>query len=807
MRLFTTRCLAALCAAFVASASSVLCGAEPAKTALPVVAPSEVGMDAATLERIDALVEEAIADGQTPGAVVAIGRGNKLAFLRAYGDRQTEPTVEKATVDTLYDLASVTKVASTAIGIAILVERGQLSYDDKIAKFFPEFAQNGKENVTTRDCLTHVSGLTPDNNISDYIGFNRDEIWANVCKLGLRSKPGEKFSYSDVGFITCGYLIEKISGVSQDEFLRENVYRPLGMLDAGYNPNAERQKRCAASEKRSPNDADWIKGAVHDPRAYEMDGVAGHAGLFATALDMAILGSTLAGRGTYVPASDPENPIQILKPETFAQMTAPQAVPRGIRSLGWDKRSPYSGNRGFSMSPSAFGHGGFTGTAFWVDPDFDLFVVFLANRLHPDGKGGVNSLAGKIGTIAVDSIRTRPDAAATKEFVAKSVYRSPNAGKSDVQGTLAGIDVLERDGYSLFKGRKVGLLTNQTGILRDGRRIPKAMQDAKVELTTLFSPEHGLYGVLDQSEIGDGKDSETGLPVYSLYGDVRRPTPEMLRDVDVFVFDIQDVGVRFYTYVSAMCSAMQAAADLGKSFVVLDRPNPIGGEVVSGPGLDAGRESYVAFFQTPIRHGATVGEIALLYANETRLNLDLTVVPCENWSRGQYFDETGLTWVNPSPNMRSLTEALLYPGIGIPEFTNISVGRGTETPFELIGAPWIDAEDLAAKMNAENLPGVEFEPVRFTPTASKYANVEVAGLRFKITDRDAFRAVETGVALMSRLKNDYPDKWERKNANTLLLNDETLEAIEAGKPISEIAPLWMPEIERFKKIRADYLIY
>ncbi len=355
MRLLTARYLTTFCAAFATFASSVLFGAEPSKTALPVVAPEEVQMDAATLNRIDALVEEAIADGQTPGAVVAIGRGNKLAFLRAYGDRQTEPTVEKATADTLYDLASVTKVSSTAIGIALLVERGELSYDDKIAKFFPEFAQNGKENVTVRDCVTHVSGLTPDNSINDYIGFNRDEIWANVCKLGLRSKPGEKFSYSDVGFITCGYLIEKISGVSQDEFMRENVYRPLGMLDTGYNPNEEQRKRSAAAEKRSPKDADWIKGAVHDPRAYEMDGVAGHAGLFSTGVDMSILGSMLAGRGTYVPASDPENPIQILKPETFAQMTAPQAVPRGIRSLGWDKRSPYSGNRGFNMSPSAFG--------------------------------------------------------------------------------------------------------------------------------------------------------------------------------------------------------------------------------------------------------------------------------------------------------------------------------------------------------------------------------------------------------------------------------------------------------------------
>lgn len=805
MKKFATFLTAAFCVVALSTATFAADFPDPAKTALPVVAPEELSMNADALNRIDALVEKAIADGETPGAVVAIGRGNKLAFLRAYGDRQTEPTVEAATPDTLYDLASVTKVSSTAIGIAILVDRGQLSYDDKIAKYFPDFAQNGKENVTVRDCLTHVSGLTPDNHINDYIGFNRDEILANICKLSLRSEPGEKFSYSDVGFIVCGYLIEKISGVSQDEFVRQNIYLPLGMTDTGYNPNDEQKARTAAAEKRVPEDADWIKGAVHDPRAFEMDGVAGHAGNFSTGPDMSILGAMLAGRGTYVPANDPENPIQILSEETFAAMTEPLAVPGGFRSRGWDKRSPYSGNRGVLMSPAAFGHGGFTGTAFWVDPEFDLFVVFLGNRLHPDGKGGVNGLCGKVGEIAVESIWEELDPTETKNAVEKSVYRSPNAGKT--ADVLPGADVLDRDGYSLFDGKKVGLLTNQTGVLRDGRRLPKAFQDAGVQLTTLFSPEHGLYGELDQSEIGDGKDRETGLPVFSLYGETRRPTPQMLRDVDVFVFDIQDVGVRFYTYISAMCSAMQTAADLGKSFVVLDRPNPIGGEKVAGPFLDAGRQSYVAFFPMPAQHGMTVGELAIYFNREFRLGLDLTVVPVENWKRSQYFDETGLTWVNPSPNMRSLTEALLYPGIGLPEFTNISVGRGTETPFEVIGAPWIDAEDLAAKMNAENLPGIRFEPISFTPTSSRHKDIKVNGLRFELTDRDAFEAVKTGIALTSRLKRDYPNDWQRKNMNTLLLNDETLQAIEDGKSADEIEKFWRDDLERFNAKRVQYLIY
>ena len=256
-----------------------------------------------------------------------------------------------------------------------------------------------------------------------------------------------------------------------------------------------------------------------------------------------------------------------------------------------------------------------------------------------------------------------------------------------------------------------------------------------------------------------------------------------------------------------MCSAMQACADLHKKFVVLDRPNPIGAVKVDGPFLDPGREAYVAFFPMPIQHGMTVGELALAFAYKYNLALDLTVVPCENWTRDQYFDETGLTWVNPSPNMRSLDEALLYPGIGIPEFTNISVGRGTDTPFEVVGAPWIDGADLAAKLTESKIPGVSFEAIKYTPTGSKYKGEEVSGIRMTITDRDKLDAVKLGVALMRQLVLDYPEQWEQKNANTLLLSDKTLEAINDGKTVDEIAKMWEPALESFKAFRANFTIY
>ena len=796
-----TKLFLGLATLFVANVTSAADYPDPAKMAVPVVAPAELNMDAAALDRIDAIVEENIEAGNFPGAVVAIGRGNKLAFLRAYGDRQTEPTVEQTTFDTLYDLASLTKVTATAIATAILVERGQIGYDDPIAKYFPDFAQNGKETITVRDCLTHISGLTPDNSIRDYIGFNREEILANICKLGLRTPPREAFAYSDVGFILMGYVIEKVTGMSEDEFVRQNIYLPLGMVDTGYNPNDEQKARAAAAEKRTSEDENWIKGEVHDPRAYEMKGVAGHAGNFSTAPDLAILSAMLIGHGTYTPASGAD-PVQIMKPETFKLMTEPLGIPRGVRSRGWDKRSPYSGNRAVLMSPEAIGQ------SIWIDPGTNLYVIFLGNRLHPDGKGDYVGMSGKIGQIALDSIHEDVDRNAAAEFVKKSVYVSPNAVSEFKKGaTLTGADVLARDNYAPLKDLRVGLLTNQTGVLRDGARLPKAMQDGGVNLTTLFSPEHGLYGALDQSNIDDAKDPETGLKVYSLYGETRRPTPQMLDDVDAFVFDIQDVGVRFYTYISAMCSAMQACADLHKKFVVLDRPNPIGGVKVDGPFLDPGREAYVAFFPMPIQHGMTVGELALAFAYKYNLNLDLTVVPCENWKREQLFDQTGLTWINPSPNMRSLTEALLYPGIGIMEFTNVSVGRGTDTPFEVVGAPWLDGEDLAAKLNAQGLPGVQFEPTSYTPTASVYKDEEVRGIRMTVTNPKTIQPVKIGIEIMKRLAVDYPDEWNQKNANTLLLNDATLEAINRADSRFQIADLWKADLDRFNAFRANFLIY
>ena len=339
------------------------------------------------------------------------------------------------------------------------------------------------------------------------------------------------------------------------------------------------------------------------------------------------------------------------------------------------------------------------------------------------------------------------------------------------------------------------------------RRVKLLHEAPNVELVTLFSPEHGIAGKLDVPEIQDAEDQTTGLKIFSLYGATRKPTAESLRDIDVLVFDIQDIGTRFYTYVSTMGYAMQVAADEGKQFVVLDRPNPINGVDVSGPVLDKGKESFVGFHTIPVRHGMTVGELAQLFRHELKLELDLEVVRVEGWRRRDYFDRTGLLWVNQSPNMRSLNQALLYPGIGLLETTNLSVGRGTDTPFEVIGAPWIDGRQLAAKLNRAGLPGVRFIPLRFTPDASKFADQLCGGISIVITNRAQIEPLAVGFEIARQLKRLYSKDWKAQAYHRLLSSQNTWDAVMAGKSVGEIEAGYRTELERFLVRRAAWLLY
>ena len=756
---------------------------------LPRAEPHEVGLSAERLAAIDDIVARGIRDGEMPGCVVAIGRKGKLAFLKAYGDRQVEPSREPMTADTVFDMASITKPVATATSIMLLIEQGKLGLDDRVAHHIPEFGQNGKDRITVRQLLTHQGGLIPDNALKDY-DDGPEKSMERIYALDLRAEPGTRFIYTDVGFIMLGDLVKRITGRNVHEFSQEHIFGPLGMTETGYLPREELRERAATTEQR---DGEWIRGEVHDPRAYRLDGIAGHAGLFSTAEDLAVFAQMLLGRGEY-------NGRRILKPQTVELMTTPQQVSSGLRGLGWDMRTGYSSNRGDLFSPRAFGHGGFTGTTFWVDPGNDLFVIFLSNRLHPDGRGTVNPLAGRIGTVAAASIQDGVAGA--------KADKSCSGSQEALSPVLTGIDVLVRDDFAPLKGRKVGLITNHTGLDRSGRSTVELLhQGDGVELVTLFSPEHGFEGKLDVSKIGDTRDARTGLKVFSLYGETRKPTARSLQGIDTLVFDIQDIGARFYTYISTMGLAMQAAAEHDVRFVVLDRPNPINGLDVAGPVLDAGKESFVGFHTLPVRHGMTAGELAEMFKSEMKLDLDLQVVRMEGWRRGDFYDATGLVWVNPSPNMRNLTQALLYPGIGLLETTNLSVGRGTDTPFEVIGAPWLDGVALSEALNRANIPGVRFVPIRFTPDSSKFANQECGGVNILITDRKSFEPLRTGFTVAAELRRLHSDEWETKGYIRLLGNQQALDALLDGKSAAQIEAAAGQRLQEFQKRRAKHLLY
>jgi len=757
-----------------------------ATTLLLAVAASAAPADPVLENRIDAAVEQYLRRGEMAGCVVVIGGTRGVLFEKAYGDRQVEPHKVPMTVDTLFDMASLTKPIATGTSVMLLVERGELRLSDKVAQFFPDFAAHDKGEVTVEQLLVHTAGLIPDNALADY-----DNGWKSalpkICDLTPLSPPGKKFKYSDVGFILLGKIVEQVSGKPVDEFAKQEVFAKIGMDESGYLPTDDLRARAVATEKR---DGEWLRGVVHDPRAAQMGGVAGHAGLFSTAHDLVRYAQMMLRGGEL-------DGVRVMGAATVAEMTRPRRIGGNQRGLGWDMGSEYSRNRGETMSPRAFGHGGFTGTAMWIDPKLDLFVIFLSTRLHPDGVGEVNSLAGRIGTIAAGVV----SGGAANDF----------AGRFDDQsggGVKLGIDVLEAQGFKQLRGKRVALITNHTGVNSDGVSTARLLHDAAdVKLVALFSPEHGFAGALDVSHIGDSRHDELDVPIYSLYGKNRKPTSQQLADVDVLIYDIQDIGARFYTYISTLGTGLEAAADAGIEFVVLDRPNPIDGVSIEGPLRNQADESFVAYHPLPVRHGMTVGELARMFVAERKHDVTLTVIPAEGWRRNQVWHDTGLTWINPSPNMRSVTAALLYPGIGLLETTNVSVGRGTDSPFEVMGAPWIDERELAARVNRANPPGARVVPVRFTPTSSKFTGEECGGLNFVITDWDAFRPFELGMIVAHELRQLHPKEWEAKRYNRLLVNDKVFQAVLSGEDVKTILDSLEPQVQQFRARREPYLLY
>jgi uncharacterized protein YbbC (DUF1343 family)/CubicO group peptidase (beta-lactamase class C family) len=766
-------------------------------------------IDTGRLARIDELVETAIREGKLPGAVVVVGDRDRVVYRKAFGRRAVVPVAEPMTVDTIFDLASLTKVVATAPSVMRLVEEGRLRLSDRVAVFIPEFARYGKAGITVQHLLTHTSGLRPDLDLElEFSGA--DEAIRRASEEVPLAPPGERFVYSDINFFVLGEIVARVGGMPLDRFARTYLFDPLGMRDTFFNPPAHLKARIAPTEPCRPlgwpcggPGATLLRGVVHDPTARRMGGVAGHAGLFSTADDLAIFCRMLLGGG----AVDGK---RVLSPLTVARMTRPATPPHlaEVRALGWDIESPYSANRGDLLPLGSYGHTGFTGTSIWIDPRTELFVIFLSNRVHPDGRGEVTALRGQVATVAAGAVAGVPRARLEgAQFSGRGGGPSAPLPARATGEVLAGVDVLRAEGFARLRGRRVGLVTNQTGRARDGTSTIDLLRRAEgVQLVALFSPEHGLRGTLEE-KVPSSREETTGLPLFSLYGETLRPTAAMLQGLDTLVVDLQDIGARFYTYMTTMAYVLEEAAKHQIAVFVLDRPNPINGFQIEGPMLEPDLGGFTGYLPMPIRHGLTMGELARLFNEERRLGADLTVVSMRGWRRDLWFDETGLPWVDPSPNIRNLLQATLYPGLGAIEATNISVGRGTDAPFQQIGAPWIDGVRLAADLNARGLPGIRFYPVAFTPRAAKYAGERCEGVFLVITDREALRPVRVGVEIAAALHRLYGARFDLEATARLLGSRELIRRIRAGDDPARLAAEWAADEARWRLRVARYLLY
>ncbi len=615
---------------------------------------------------LDRVINEAIAQQQIPGAVLIIGNDGKVVYRKAHGSRAIEPRREAMTLDTVFDCASMTKVLATTPAIMQLWEQGKVRMNDPVAKYLPEFGQNGKQDITIRQLLVHYSGLPEDLELGKKWD-GKDAAYRMAFEVMPERAPGSAFVYSDINFVVLGALVERLSGESLDEYAAKHIFSPLGMKETRFLPPHSWQPRIAPTEEDENHH--MLRGVVHDPSARRMGGVAGHAGVFSTADDLAIFAQALldGGRG-------------VLTPATVAKMTAPQQPVNGtvLRGFGWDIDSPFSTNRGELLPVGGYGHTGFAGTSLWIDPATKTYIVLLTNAVHMNAlpgkdKGSAVSLRTKVATAVAAALALDPAEAEKMRVATITGYNEMQSAARKLavrNGTVkTGIDVLEETKFAALhpaRGgapRSIGLLTNQTGVDSAGRRTIDVLASVPgISLDAIFSPEHGVTGTLDTTDVKNAKDAASGVVVYSVYGAsdaARRPPMDVLKRLDAVVIDLADAGARFYTYETTVGYFLEAAARAGIETIILDRPNPITGSFVQGPVSDEGRENFTNYFPEPPRHGMTMGELGKMFNAERHIGARLEVIAMQGWQPGDWFDSTGLGWVNPSPNLRSVTEATL----------------------------------------------------------------------------------------------------------------------------------------------------
>jgi len=750
---------------------------------------------------LDQAINEAIEQGRLPGAVLLIGHNGQVVYRHAYGKRALIPQLEAMTTDTIFDMASLTKVVATTSSLMKLFEQGKFRLNDKVTDYIPEF-QGGKSDITLRNLFTHFSGLRADVPLeTPWTGYETGIRLA--CTDPPSGPPGARYVYSDINFILLGELVHRLSEQMLSDYARENIFRPLGMRETMFQPPASLAPRVAPTE-RLGKDGPPLRGVVHDPTARNMGGVAGHAGLFSTADDVARFAQMMLNGGEL-------DGVRLFSPLTVEKFTEPQSPPDQpiLRGLGWDIDSPLSGNRGDLFPIGSYGHTGFTGTSLWIDPSTRTYVILLANSVHPNLRPALTPLRGRVATIVAAAVGIEARGVTLTGYNETLTGAGLHREIARNGATRTGLDVLAARQFQPFQGKRIGLITNQTGLDREGRRNVDLMKKAGIQVAALFSPEHGFLGKEDRPGIGDSADAVTDIRIYSLYGQTLRPTPEMLRGLDALVFDIQDVGARFYTYETTMAYAMEAAAKAGIPFYVLDRPNPITGTRVEGPLLDAANQSFVGSFPgLPVRHGMTMGELARLFNGERKIGASLTVISMEDWHRGDWLDSTGLPWVNPSPNMRSLNAALLYPGLCLLEAAkNYSVGRGTDAPFEQIGADFMGGRELAGYLNQRQIPGVRVYPTSFTPAESNFKGVRIEGVRVGVTDRELFDSARLGLEVAGAMQKLYPGKIDFSACKRLIGSDDVIRRLQAGEDPRSILESFRDVVAGFVKMREAYLLY
>ena len=713
-------------------------------------------------------LELAVERSGAPGAVACVGIDGSRIMAEAFGSRILHPHREAATLDTIYDLASLTKMVATTTAVMLLRDDGKLNLDDSVSKYIP---LPNLDRFKIRHLITHTTGLPAWRpwymEVSGFLDYL--EHISDAAEVAV---PDRARTYSDMGFILLRRVVEEAAQDTLNDFCHRRIFAPLKMNDTLFNPPEKLHARCAPTEYCS-----WrhraLRGEVHDENASSIGGVSGHAGLFSTIFDLEKFCVALLNG-------------EIHSKATLEEMTAIGKIPfYPWQGIGWWVDAWAIGANGYLPSRTAFGHTGFTGTGIWMDRESKLYAILLSNTCHPSREERDNTALRRTFYSGVSSV---------------FYPRTCNAH--------TGLDRLLRNKFKEVQGKRLALLTNSAAVDQLGRPIRDVFAlDKSLQLQYLYSPEHGLYG---QAEAGEQVDSEKGsTPVISLYGKRKKPGTEELSQVDLFVIDLPDIGARYYTYMATMKDCLIACAESNTPVLVLDRPNPVGGLISEGP-IAAVTGSAVCTAPIPIRHGMTLGELAL-YFQKTLLKkkeLSLSILKAENWWSDLQAPECSLPWQPPSPNIPNADTALMYIGTCLFEGLNINEGRGTETPFLVCGAPWLDADAVIDAIPKADCDGCTLESVLYLPkpisgkaSNPKYKDKLCRGIQFTITDRYRLRPFTVALSVICAIHRHHKELEFDPFFDTLAGGSWLRKQIQDGRSASDITQEIASSLVKFDEER------